>query len=461
MGFHKKIRYINESGNVQNYTPSLLDGAWTDDDTDFEWFYIYEMQKKRDVFLEYDYITQSWIERVKRGIYCSNRFVRCLMDIGIKPPYSEYQALNSWAEFNASGQFLCETFVLLTPAMPQTAVKISLNYTLIAINGEPSKTTQLFDNMIVAAFIEDNINKILDEGIVKLDSKSIIKHIYNDVKNWHKENPRDWEVVRRLLKEKYTKENNRTRDSNGYELNTGAIFGALLYGNGEFAETLKLAFNLGCDADCNTVTVISIMGTVYGYCRMMTQSRRNEQLWQIVDRYKNTTRGNRMPMNETIITFADHLTELFEIVNEKNGGSKIVENNVLVYRINKEIPTPIVTLPVTDKKIMLSEHLDQQIKDDLNSNQRETRARAVFLAICLYMDEELEKVNSKKWETICNDLSGYWKIIYNIFEQGKFRSLSDFSKKFEKDGFKSLTNWATQNDVWVDRELWKNPKTIY
>ena len=31
------MKYIDEPGNVQEYTPALPDGAWTDDDTDIEW----------------------------------------------------------------------------------------------------------------------------------------------------------------------------------------------------------------------------------------------------------------------------------------------------------------------------------------------------------------------------------------------------------------------------------------
>ena len=44
-GIPHEMSYINEPGNVQNYIPALPDGAWTDDDTDFEWFYIFEMRK--------------------------------------------------------------------------------------------------------------------------------------------------------------------------------------------------------------------------------------------------------------------------------------------------------------------------------------------------------------------------------------------------------------------------------
>jgi len=288
---HEK-KYIKEPGNVQNYIPALPNGAWSDDDTDFEWFYIFEMQKNRNIFLSADYITALWRERVNKGVWCSNRFVRYLMDIGLKPPFSGYTEFNPWAEFNVSGQFLCETYGLLAPAMPQTAAKIGLNYTTVAINDEPAQTTQFFTTMVATAFIESDVNKILDAGIAALDNKSIIIQITEDVKKWHAENPVDWHLARKLIHDKYTQEGGETRDWNGYELNTAAIIASLLYGEGDFQETLKHSFNFGWDADCNAATVGTIIGTIYGYRKMMTQSRKYEPLWQIVDRYRNDTRDN-------------------------------------------------------------------------------------------------------------------------------------------------------------------------
>ena len=40
--------YIAEPGHVEKYTPALPEGAWTDDDTDFEWVYILEMQANKE-----------------------------------------------------------------------------------------------------------------------------------------------------------------------------------------------------------------------------------------------------------------------------------------------------------------------------------------------------------------------------------------------------------------------------
>ena len=457
-GIPHEMSYINEPGNVQNYIPSLPDGAWTDDDTDFEWFYIFEMQKNRNVFLSTDYITNLWRERVNRGVWCSNRFVRYLMDIGLKPPYSGYSEFNPWAEFNVSGQFLCETYGLLAPAMPQTAAKIGLNYTTVAINGEPAQTTQFFTTMIATAFVESDINKILDAGIAALDSKSIFIQIINDVKRWHSENPVDWRKTRKLIHDKYTQENGRIRDRNGHELNTAAIIASLLYGEGDFQETLKHSFNFGWDADCNAATVGTIVGAVYGYRKMMTQSRKYEPRWQIVDRYRNTMRDN-MPEDETITSFADRLIELFEMVNENNGGSKKVKDNVVVYEISTEKPGPVIML-APGRKDQLREEFYKQIKADINSTVREDMARAVFMAVCLDMSEDMKKANAKKWKEACNDLSGYWKIMNNIFA-GEFIKLTELSQKFEKQGFKKLKRRYEDREIYGDKEYWKEPKTLY
>ena len=457
-GIPHEMKYINEPGNVQNYVPSLPDGARSDDDTDFEWFYIFEMQKNRNIFLSTDYITTLWRERVNRGVWCSNRFVRYLMDIGMKPPYSGYVEFNPWAEFNISGQFLCETYGLLAPAMPQTAAKIGLNYTTVAINGEPAQTTQLFTTMISTAFVENDINKILDAGIAALDNKSVFIAVISDVKRWHAENPVDWRKTRKLIQDKYTQEGGNLRDMNGHELNTAAIIASLLYGEGDFQESLKHAFNFGWDADCNAATVGTIVGAVYGYRKMMTQSRPNEPLWQIVDRYRNVTRDN-MPADETMTSFADRLIELFELVNENNGGSKKVKDNIVVYEISTEKPAPIILL-APDRKKQLAEEFGEKIKNDLSSNVREDRARAVFMAVALDISDDIKKSNAKKWKEACYDLSGYWKVMNNIFSGG-FKGLDNFAKKFENAGFKKPKKRYEDQEIYNDKEYWKDPKTIY
>ena len=59
-GLPHEMKYIDEPGNVKNYVPSLPDGAWSDDDTDFEWVYVVEMQKNRTALLSHEQIFHFW-----------------------------------------------------------------------------------------------------------------------------------------------------------------------------------------------------------------------------------------------------------------------------------------------------------------------------------------------------------------------------------------------------------------
>jgi predicted transglutaminase-like cysteine proteinase len=453
-GIPYEFKFIEEPGNLKNYVPSLPNGAFTDDDTDFEWVYIYTMQKQRNVFLPYDDVYALWKERINRNIWSSNRYARHLMDIGVKPPFTGYISLNPWAEFNVSGQFLSETFGLLAPAMPQTASKIGLHYTKVAIDYEPAQTTQLFTTMIATAFVETDINKILDAGLAALDPKSNTLKIVEQVKQWHSQNPTNWKETRRLLKEKYTQENSRTRDRNGTELNTGAIILAFLYGEGDFAETLKLAFNAGWDADCNAATLGTILGTVQGYRKMMSEE------WIIVDRYKNTSRDN-MPMDETITSFADRLIELFELVNESKGGKKTVENQVVVYQIQREAPAPVTQLAsLENQRQTLIKDFEKEITNNILKGSREQQARAAYMAVCLQLDKRFEAKYPKEWQQASYELSGYWKIMNNIFF-GDFASLHKLREQFVNAGFNKPAKRYSDEELYGDRVVWKNPKDLY
>ncbi len=333
-GLQHEMKYIDEPGAVESYVPALPDGARTDDDTDFEWVYIVEMQARNILFLDPGEIAQLWRERINRGIGCSNQYARQLMDLDLEPPLTGNVLLNPWAEFNISGQFLCETFGLLGPAMPQTASRLGLNYTRVAIDGEPAQTTQLFNTMIAMAFLTDDVNEILEFGVAAVHPKSLLHQIVGDVRSWHLDFPYDWKKTRLNIKEKYSQVDGAMRDRNGFELNTAATVAALLYGQGDFIKTLQYAFNFGWDCDNTAATAGTIIGTAKGYRWMMAQG------WQIVDRYKNTTREN-MPEDETITSFADRLIELAEIVILQRGGERVWKEGRLVYIIQREMPASV------------------------------------------------------------------------------------------------------------------------
>ena len=219
-GLPHEFKYIDEPGNVEHYTPSLPEGAVTDDDTDIEWVYLREIARTGNNLLPPDRIAALWKRHINRRIFCANRYARDLMDLGIEPPWTGNVALNPWSDFNISGQFICESFGLMSPAMPQTAARLGLHYTHVAIDGEPAQTTQLFTTMIATAFVETDIDKILDAGLAAVDPKSKIAEVVTTTRQFCRDNPNDWKKTRLAMKERWQKHGGIVRDRNGYELNT-------------------------------------------------------------------------------------------------------------------------------------------------------------------------------------------------------------------------------------------------
>ena len=411
-GLPHENKYYEEPGNVEQYTPALAEGARTDDDTDIEWVYILAMQRGRVAALEPEQITLLWKKHINSHIWCSNLYVRRLMEIGINPPLTGNLALNPWAGFNISGQFVCETFGLIAPAMPQIAARIGLNYTHVSIDGEPAQTTQLFTAMIATAFITDDVENIIDAGLASIDPASSILPIIRDVRRWHKEYPNDWRTARRLIRDKYTLYESRTRNQNGYELCTAATIAALLYGDGDLVGTLTYAFNFGWDADNNAATAATIVGVIKGNRWMQQQG------WTIKDRYQNTTRPS-MPEDETITSFGDRIIEVARRIIVDNGGTIVEGNGSGFYRVRIQKPANVERLAdVEMRRAALRSQMKPQIEAGLADGARvPEKAQAAYLAICLGLAESLASRDADRWKQALTALEQYPELLNVLFYQ--------------------------------------------
>jgi len=411
-GLPHENKYYEEPGDVRQYTPALAEGARTDDDTDIEWVYISAMQRDQTVLLGPERITALWKQHINDHIWCANLYTRQLMDIGIDPPLTGNLALNPWSGFNISGQFVCETFGLIAPGMPQTAARIGLNYTHVTIDAEPAQTTQLFTAMIATAFFTDDIDAILDTGLASVDPGSGILPIIDDVRRWHKQHADDWRTSRRLIRDKYTLYESKTRNQNGYELCTAATVAALLYGEGDLVNTLIHAFNFGWDADNNAATAATVVGVTKGRRWMQRQG------WEIKDSYRNTTRPS-MPEDETITGFGDRIIEAAGRVIIENGGSKIRRAGKDFYRISVQKPANVETLPDPNEQIAgLRTKLKPQIEAGFAEGATvRQQARAAYLAICLGLADGLRSKDADGWKQALNALEEYPKLPDVLFNK--------------------------------------------
>jgi hypothetical protein len=407
-GLPHEFKYLDQPGNVVSLTPSLPGGARTDDDTDLEWVIVSEIERRRQVFLPPGRVARLWKLHVNRGVWCANRYARGLMELGFEPPDTGSCLINPWSEFNIAGQFCCETYALMAPAMPQTAARIALHYTHTAIDGEPAQATQLFAAMIATAFLTGDLARVIDAGRASVDPRSNVARIVDEVRRLHARRPGDWRATREAIKTQWQVHGGTMRDRNGYELNTASTIAALLYGRGDLVETMRLAFNFGWDCDNNAATAATIIGVIQG-ARWM-----NGRGWLIDDVYRNTTR-DRMPSDETITRYQDRVIACARLVIAEQGGSVDWNGHDSRYRIRGERPQNIERLATSADRETKCRELRRRM-DNLFAGPPADCGRAVYLAICLNEVEHLSKEHPQAWAVGLAELRNKPAVIRNIFD---------------------------------------------
>lgn len=454
-GLPHEFKYIEEPGHVDHFTPSLPKGAYTDDDTDIEWVYLSAIARTRNNLLPNSDIAALWKRHINRRIFAANRYARDLMDLGIDPPWTGNVGLNPWSEFNISGQFVCESFGLMAPAMPQTAAHLGTHYTHVSIDGEPAQATQLFTTMIATAFVESDMNKILDAGEKAVDPRSQIADVVATVRRFCRENPNDWKRTRLAIKERWQKQGGIVRERNGYELNTACVIAALIYGHNNFTDTLRTAFNFGWDADCDAATAATIVGVIKGRRWM------SEQHWNIKDVYRNTTR-DVMPNDETLTGLENLCIEAARITIQKNGGDRTGEPPGLsrrdqpagslgkndaahvvplhLYRIRAEQPAnvePLVTLD--EQRSRVRREFAPQLEHDL-AIAGVGRARAAYIALSIGASDRLKRDQPAAWSAAVAELQDqYPHVVRNLFHAPKPGG-DDLRRAAERAGLHEPTN---------------------
>jgi hypothetical protein len=284
--------------------------------------------------------------------------------------------------------------------------------------------------MIASAFLTDQLETILDAGLAAVDPKSKVYEIVINVRKWYHENPEDWKKTRKLIHDTYTQQNDKIRDFNGFELNCAATIGAILYGNGDFIETSKHAFNFGWDADNVAATAGTLVGVLRGEKWLRGQG------WQINDVYKNTTRDN-MPMNETITSFGDRLILLAEKNIIEHGGRIFEQNGKNVIEIPTENPINVLS---ADKLLEEQKETRQKIESEILASIQteqppEILTRNAFLAVCLNFDQKIKNQYPSEWEKLAESLRTQKILLEFIYHKTVQPVNAVFQKKFNNAGF--------------------------
>jgi hypothetical protein len=222
---------------------------------------------------------------------------------GIAAPRSGSMALNSQVVAEQIGaQIFIDGWAMVAPGDPELAADLARRAASVSHDGEAIYGAQVLAAMEAQAFVETDIDHLIDAGLSFIPRDSVIYRMIGDLREWRGQEP-DWRKAFGRLAADYGYD--RYGGNVHMVPNHGLIILSLLYGDDDFQKTLMIVNTCGWDTDCNSGNVGCLMGIKNGLAGLESGPD-----WRgpVADRlYLPTADGGR--------AITDAVTEAYRIVN--------------------------------------------------------------------------------------------------------------------------------------------------
>lgn len=307
------------------------DGAFSDDDTDIEYMYVFLMEEK-GVEPTYADIAERWVRHINHHIWVANYDARTLMGRGFLPPDTGRTTLNpNW--FQIDPQLVNEVWAVTAPGMVHYAAAKSDWAARVTNDDFGTDPTIWYGAMYSAAFFESDMKKLYDIGLARVPHGRFREALIL-VRAMHREG-RPWRETRQRVKEVYfdhspNAEQSRPSDElkSIFDAPLNGAMGALalLYGEGDFEKTLYLSCMAGFDCDNQAATLSGLFGVAHGPDVFPKKFLFPVAEWEkpFNDRYRMVSRDG-LP-HDTFTNLAKRTAQLGEQVIQHNGGKILTDD---------------------------------------------------------------------------------------------------------------------------------------
>ncbi len=217
---------------------------------------------------------------------------------GIEAPASGSIELNGAIIAEQIGaQIFIDGWAMVAPGNPELAADLAKRAASVSHDGEAIYASQVLAAMEAQAFVESDINKLLDLGVSLIPKDSVIYRMIADIREWHAAEP-DWHKGRKKLAGLYNYEN---YGGNCHMVpNHGLIILGLLYGDSDFDKSMLVVNTAGWDTDCNSGNLGCLLGIKDG---LATFERGKDWRGPVADRlYMPAADGGRSITDAVIET---------------------------------------------------------------------------------------------------------------------------------------------------------------
>lgn len=232
------------------YDP-IPSGMIPNDDLDLQvvWACLLDQQEKPEV--SRTLFSKAWKENIG---FPWDEYGVCIRNLreGIEPPLSG--SFDNWFINGMGAAIRSEIWACLAPGNPKLAAAYAYEDACLDHAEQGLWAEVWLAAMQSAAFVETDVDKIIQIGFEQIPADSGIRAAIADTYKWW-ELSKDWKTVRLQILKKYGHEN----FTNVTE-NMAFILLALLDGDGDFSRSICTANNCGKDTDCTAATVGALLG---------------------------------------------------------------------------------------------------------------------------------------------------------------------------------------------------------
>lgn len=205
-------------------------------------------------------------------LWHANQAARYNILNGIMPPESGNWINNPHAD-DIDFQIEADFAGLMSPGMPNSASEICDRIGHIMNYGEGWYGGVYMAAMYSLAFVSNDIEYVVEEGLKSIPAESNFRTCIDDVIAVYHNNPDDWKTAWFCVERSWASDIGCPEGvfdpfNIDARVNAAYVVIGLLYGKGDFARTLDISTRCGQDSDCNPASAGGILGTMIGYSKI-------------------------------------------------------------------------------------------------------------------------------------------------------------------------------------------------
>jgi hypothetical protein len=251
--------FYNDKKNWVKTVPEMMSDQ---DDLYIEFMFLHSILTK-GLDVTATEMAEDWVKYLNPDrIWGANKAAYLNFRKGIWPPWSghpRYSRMGDAIDF----QIESDLFGLINPGLPRISNAWCDKVGHIMNYGDGVYAGMAMAAMYSEAFFESDPRKLAEYSLKAIPAESGYAKMVRDVLDLHK-NSYSWEEAWNILQKKWGEKDGKPGPPLDVKINGAYVYMGLLYGGGDFWNSMNISMRCGLDSDCNPSSVAGILGTAMG-----------------------------------------------------------------------------------------------------------------------------------------------------------------------------------------------------